>query len=55
MQEIADMKFEKTDLKLEINMLTYGLQHFASSDVDIRFDTGFPSHSTLTSHFLPLN
>ena len=30
-------------------MLTFGLQHFAGSDDDMEFCTGFPSYSTLTS------
>ena len=32
-------------------MLTFGLQHFAGSDDDIGFYTGFPSYSTLTSFY----
>ena len=50
-QEIADMKLEKADMKLEINMLTFGLQRFAGSDDGIRFYTGFPSYSTITSFY----
>ena len=51
---------ELADMKIEINMLTFGLQRFAGSDDDIRFCTAFPSYSTLTSfceflHLLPVN
>ena len=38
-------------MKLEINMLTFGLQRFASSDDVIGFDTGFPSYSTVASFY----
>ena len=46
--ENASIKQEIADMKQEINMLTFGLQHFAGCN-DIRFYTGFPSYSTLTS------
>ena len=46
-QEIADMKLERAGMKLEINTLTFGLQHFYGPDDDIRFYTGFPSYSSL--------
>ena len=38
-------------MKLEINMLTFGLQRFAGSDDDMGFYTGFPSYSALTSFY----
>ena len=47
-QEILDMKLEKAGMQLEINLLTIGLQCFASSDDDIGFYTGFPNYCTLT-------
>ena len=48
-QEIADMKQEQAGMKLDINTLTFGLQHFAGSDDDMGFYAGFPCYSTLTS------
>ena len=43
--EIADKKLEKAGMRLVINTLTFGLQWFTGSDVDIRFYTSFPRYS----------
>ena len=50
-QEIADIILENDDMRIEINRLTFGHQHFVGSDENIRFYTGFPSYSTPTNYW----
>ena len=48
--ERTGRKLEGVHMKREINTLKFGLKRFAGRN-DIRFYTGFPSYSALTSFY----